>query len=152
SSACGHRLPAFDAPAARKFPPPDSRSISPRKAGRLCGAAKVKLSISPPRSALHGWPTMLTINEPGHPTRRGFLRLGTLTLGGLTLGDVLRLRAETSAKSRQKSLIMIHLSGGPSHLDMYDMKPAAPSEYRGEFKPIKTNVPGIEICELMPGQ
>jgi hypothetical protein len=47
---------------------------------------------------------------------------------------------------------MIHLSGGPSHLDMYDMKPGAPSEYRGEFRPIKTNVPGIEICELMPGQ
>jgi hypothetical protein len=47
---------------------------------------------------------------------------------------------------------MIHLSGGPSHLDMYDMKPRAPSEYRGEFNPIKTNVPGMEICELMPGQ
>ena len=47
---------------------------------------------------------------------------------------------------------MIHLSGGPSHLDMYDMKPAAPVEYRGEFNPIATNVPGIEICELMPRQ
>ncbi len=47
---------------------------------------------------------------------------------------------------------MIHLSGGPSHLDMYDMKPEAPLEYRGEFNPIRTNVPGIEICELMPMQ
>jgi len=47
---------------------------------------------------------------------------------------------------------MIHLSGGPSHLDMYDMKPQAPSEYRGEFRPISTNVPGMEICELMPLQ
>ncbi len=47
---------------------------------------------------------------------------------------------------------MIHLSGGPSHLDMYDMKPQAPAEYRGEFRPIATNVPGIEICELMPMQ
>jgi hypothetical protein len=47
---------------------------------------------------------------------------------------------------------MIHLSGGPSHLDMYDMKPAAPSGYRGEFKPIQTDVPGMEICELMPLQ
>jgi hypothetical protein len=47
---------------------------------------------------------------------------------------------------------MIHLSGGPSHLDMYDMKPGAPSEYRGEFRPVRTNVPGMEICELMPGQ
>ena len=47
---------------------------------------------------------------------------------------------------------MIHLSGGPSHIDMYDMKPLAPVEYRGEFNPIRTNVPGMEICELMPMQ
>jgi hypothetical protein len=103
---------------------------------------------------------MLTIDEPGSArsgdgiSRRSFLRVGTLTLSGLTLGDLLRLRAEAPStdQPRQKSVIMIHLSGGPSHLDMYDMKPAAPSEYRGEFRPIKTNVPGIEICELMPRQ
>src|SRR5919199_5254116 len=103
---------------------------------------------------------MLTVLDPaaasrrGGLTRRGFLRLGTLTLGGLTLGDVLRLRAESPSPgtARPKSVIMIHLSGGPSHLDMYDMKPAAPSEYRGEFRPTRTNVPGVEICELMPGQ
>jgi hypothetical protein len=102
---------------------------------------------------------MLTISDPvrpgtdPRPTRRGFLRLGALTLGGLTLPDVLRLRAEApAAGSRQKAVIMIHLSGGPSHLDMYDMKPGAPSEYRGEFRPIRTNVPGVEICELMPRQ
>src|SRR3954470_21621334 len=103
---------------------------------------------------------MLTIHEsrstadcPGI-TRRGFLRVGALTLGGLTLGDVLRLRAEAPAPGtpRQKSVIMIHLSGGPSHLDMYDLKPVAPAEYRGEFHPVKTNVPGVEVCELMPGQ
>src|SRR5206468_1536343 len=81
-----------------------------------------------------------------------FLRVGALALGGITLGDVLRLRAESPGKPRQKSAIMIHLSGGPSHLDMYDMKPQAPSEYRGEFRPIKTNVSGMEICELMPRQ
>src|ERR1700680_2534763 len=87
-------------------------------------------------------------------TRRSFLRVGGLTLGGLTLGDVLRLRAQTEPPGRRppKSIIMIFLSGGPSHLDMYDMKPQAPREYRGEFSPIKTNVPGIEICELMPMQ
>ena len=87
-------------------------------------------------------------------TRRSVLRLGGLTLSGLALGDVLRLRAEASvsAQPRPKSVIMIHLSGGPSHLDMYDMKPAAPSGYRGEFRPIPTNVPGMEICELMPSQ
>src|SRR5262245_17468468 len=103
---------------------------------------------------------MLTIHEPrsaaNRPgiTRRSFLRVGALALGGLTLGDVLRLRAESPApgKPRQKSVIMIHLSGGPSHLDMYDMKPQAPAEYRGEFSPIRTNVPGMQICELMPGQ
>jgi hypothetical protein len=87
-------------------------------------------------------------------TRRSFLRAGSLALGGLTLGDVLRCRADSAAagKRRQKSVIMVHLSGGPSHLDMYDMKPDAPREYRGEFSPIRTNVPGIEICELMPMQ
>src|SRR6516225_4358947 len=98
----------------------------------------------------------------GGPSRRGALRAGVLALGGLTLdlGHVLRLRAESPApgravaraRARPKSVIMIHLSGGPSHLDMYDMKPSAPSGYRGEFRPIKTNVPGMEICELMPRQ
>src|SRR6266446_4477655 len=103
---------------------------------------------------------MLTIFDPcasrycDRLTRRSFLRVGGLALSGLTLGDVLRLRAEAppAGKPRQKSVIMIHLSGGPSHVDMYDMKPEAPSEYRGEFRPIKTNVPGMEICELLPRQ
>jgi len=87
-------------------------------------------------------------------TRRGFVRAGTLGLVGLSLSHVLRLRAESPSKggAQRKSVIMIHLSGGPSHLDMYDMKPDAPAEYRGEFRPIKTNVPGMEICELMPQQ
>jgi hypothetical protein len=103
---------------------------------------------------------MLTVNEPNSAahcdgvTRRELLRVGALTFGGLALGDVLRLRAESPApgNTRQKSVILIHLSGGPSHLDMYDLKPGAPSEYRGEFRPIKTNVPRLEICELMPQQ
>ena len=77
-------------------------------------------------------------------------------MGGMSigLGDVLRLQAASrnSAAPRARSIIMIFLSGGPSHLDMYDMKPLAPREYRGEFNPIRTNVPGIEICELMPQQ
>jgi hypothetical protein len=103
---------------------------------------------------------MLTVRErrPATPgpgcTRRGFLHVGALALGGLTLADVLRLRAQSPApgQPRQKSVIMIHLSGGPSHLDMYDMKPAAPREYRGEFRPIRTSVPGMHLCELMPAQ
>ncbi len=92
--------------------------------------------------------------KAGGSTRRDFLRVGSLALGGLTLGDVLRLRAEApwSGQPRQKSVIMIFLSGGPSHLDMYDLKPDAPIEYRGEFRPIQTNVPGMLVCELMPMQ
>lgn len=82
--------------------------------------------------------------------RRDFLALGSLALGGLTLTDVLRARAATGA--RPKSAIMIFLSGGPSHLDTYDMKPSLPDDYRGEFKPIATKVPGLQICELMPRQ
>ena len=101
---------------------------------------------------------MLNIHSPAilrsaGLTRRTFLRVGTLAFGGLSLADLLRLRADAgSAEPRPKSVIMIHLSGGPSHVDMYDMKPAAPIEYRGEFSPIRTNVPGIEICEHMPMQ
>src|SRR5262245_38822312 len=86
-------------------------------------------------------------------SRRNFLHVGTLALGGLTLADLLRQRAVAGSNSSPaKSVVMIHLSGGPSHLDMYDMKPQAPAEYRGEFRPIRTNVPGVQICELMPRQ
>jgi hypothetical protein len=86
--------------------------------------------------------------------RRSFLKVGSLCVGGLTLADLLRLRAEESQKPRSfsKSVIMVYLNGGPSHMDMYDLKPDAPVEYRGEFKPIKTNVPGMEICEHFPLQ
>jgi hypothetical protein len=84
--------------------------------------------------------------------RRSFLKLGAFG-AGLSLADLLRLRAsggETSSKP--KSAIMIYLPGGPSHMDMYDLKPDAPKEYRGEFNPIDTNVPGVQICEHMPMQ
>ena len=87
-------------------------------------------------------------------SRRDFLRIGTLGVGGLSLADLLRLKAQGAQQTRsaQKSVIMIYLCGAPSHLDMYDMKPDAPAEYRGEFRPIRTNVPGMDICELMPLQ
>jgi hypothetical protein len=77
-----------------------------------------------------------------------FCGWGRARWAGLSLGDVLQLRAESdrSGSLGRKSIIMIFLSGGPSHLDMYDMKPEAPSQYRGEFKPIATNVPGMPIC------
>jgi hypothetical protein len=82
-------------------------------------------------------------------TRRHFLTAGALGLGGLTLADVLRAEAAGKGAS-SKSIINVHLDGGPSHLDMIDLKPDAPAEVRGEFKPIATNVPGLCIGELMP--
>ena len=86
-------------------------------------------------------------------SRREFMRIGGLAFGGLSLADVLRLQASSPAKpGRQKSVIMIWLRGGPSHIDSYDMKPDAPQEIRGEFNPIRTNVPGIQLCEYMPRQ
>lgn len=102
---------------------------------------------------------MLTFWAPGRGSfcnrlsRRNFLSVGTLALGGLSLADLLRLEARGSAPAAgHKSVIMVYLPGGPSHIDLYDMKPDAPVEFRGEFKPIKTNVPGLDLCELLPLQ
>jgi len=100
---------------------------------------------------------MLRILGPGKKlcdgiTRRELLRVGGLAFAGLSLADVLRLRAASNETGRPKSVIMIWLRGGASHIDSYDMKPDAPAEIRGEFQPIATNVPGIQICEHMPRQ
>lgn len=100
---------------------------------------------------------MLTIHDSqanDRVSRRGFLQLGVLGLGGLTLADLLRARAQgpDSPRAGQKGVILVYLAGGPSHIDMYDMKPDAPAEYRGEFRPMRTNVPGLDLCELMPLQ
>ena len=86
-------------------------------------------------------------------TRRHFLRATTLTLGGLGMADLLRLRARATEAGRttpDTSVILLWLPGGPPHMETYDMKPNAPAEYRGDFKPIPTNVPGMEVCELLP--
>ena len=86
-------------------------------------------------------------------SRRDFLRVGGLAVGGLTLADLLRLRARAGdSRSSNKAIIFVYLFGGPSHVDSYDMKPDAPVEYRGEFSPARTNVPGFDICDLMPLQ
>ena len=83
-------------------------------------------------------------------SRRSWLQIGGLALGGLALPEILRAEAESGTTGgRAKGIIMVVLPGGPSHLDMYDMKPDAPAEYRGEFQPIRTSVPGMEICELL---
>lgn len=89
-------------------------------------------------------------------SRRNFLQIGAFG-AGLTLADMMRAKALGAAPSagqptRPKAAIMIYLPGGPSHMDMYDLKPDAPSEFRGEFKPVATNVPGVQICEHFPLQ
>jgi hypothetical protein len=86
-------------------------------------------------------------------SRRNFLKIGAFG-AGLSLPQMLRLRAAAGmgTAGTNKSAIMIYLPGGPSHIDMYDLKPAAPREFRGEFNPVATNVPGVDICELFPLQ
>lgn len=83
-------------------------------------------------------------------SRRGFLRIGGLVMGGLSLPQILRAESQQGIRRGHKAVIMIFLPGGPPHQDMFDLKMDAPAEVRGEFKPIRTNVPGIEICEHFP--
>jgi hypothetical protein len=99
---------------------------------------------------------MLTIRGPetgrlcDGVSRRDFLQIGSLAVGGLSLPQLLRAESAAGRRSSNKSVIMVFLSGGPPHQDLVDLKPQAPAEVRGEFDPIATNVPGIEICELLP--
>src|SRR5690349_19201126 len=83
-------------------------------------------------------------------SRRAFLQIGGLALGGLTLPQLLRAEARSGSTRPHKAVIMVFLSGGPPHQDMFDLKMDAPAEVRGEFKPIRTRVPGIDICEHLP--
>ena len=92
---------------------------------------------------------------PGPVSRRSVLEAGSLGLGMLGLSDMLRLRAETSQTRTASTapdtfIIFIWLPGGPPHMEMYDMKPEAPEEYRGVFRPVRTNVRGLDVCELLP--
>ena len=84
-------------------------------------------------------------------TRRDALRIGTAALFGSALGLPQLLRAADSAKSsKDVSLIFVFLHGGLSTIDTLDLKPDAPVEFRGEFKPVPTKVPGMDLCELLP--
>src|SRR5262245_16344244 len=86
-------------------------------------------------------------------TRRDMLRVGTLAALGLSVADWFRLRAPAppaSLPGKAKSCILLWLDGGPSQLETFDLKPDAPSEVRGPFKPIRTSVTGTHVCELLP--
>src|SRR5258708_3180786 len=84
-------------------------------------------------------------------SRRDFLKVGGLAMGGLTLPQLLGAESKAGVSGpSHKAVIMVFLSGGPPHQDMVDLKPDAPAEIRGEFKPISTRVPGIQICEHLP--
>jgi uncharacterized protein (DUF1501 family) len=99
------------------------------------------MSLSSPQAWLH------------RSSRRGFLQVGTAGLAGLSLGRALRLKAEEPAaqkSARAANVIMVFLTGGPSTIDMWDMKPGAPDAIRGEFRPRDTSVAGIQVCEHMP--
>src|SRR6185503_2641910 len=101
----------------------------------------------------------------GPVSRRSFMRVGALGVGGLSVSDVFRCRAlaaekkaarqqpgraKTGSSDSDTSVIFIWLPGGPPHMETYDMKPDAPADYRGDFRPIPTNVAGIDICEYLP--
>ena len=83
------------------------------------------------------------------PSRRDFLRAGALTPLGVSLSGVLAQEA-AAATARNTNCILLWMLGGPSHIDMYDLKPYAPAEIRGEFNPIQTRLAGVELGELMP--
>ena len=100
--------------------------------------------------------SLLPTNCPGPLDRRSFLTIGGLGLGALTSGvcpnlpSLLASEAKDLKLDRDFSVILLWANGGPSQLETFDMKPEAPAEYRGEFKPIHTNVPGMDISELLP--
>src|ERR1041385_3239426 len=90
----------------------------------------------------------------GPKTRREFLKIGGLTLGGLGAAGIMPWKLAASDRigepSQDTAVILIWLPGGPPHMEMYDMKPDAPEEYRGAFHPVRTNVVGMDVCEHLP--
>src|SRR5262249_41773281 len=91
---------------------------------------------------------------PGTLPRRALLRTGVAGAAGLSLASLLRATAVAGTESRSpasdKSMIVLWLWGGPSHMETFDLKPDAPLEYRGDFRPIRTNISGIELSEHLP--
>ena len=91
-------------------------------------------------------------NGTGRVSRRELIRAGGLSACGVSLADLLRHEAAAAPENRPrpKSVILLWLWGGPSHVDSFDMKPNAPVEYRGPYAPVSTTVPGLQICEMLP--
>lgn len=87
---------------------------------------------------------------PHRLSRRSFLQIGALGVTGLTLPQLLKAESQVGSRSPRKSVILIYLVGGPPHQDMFDLKPNAPKEIAGPWRPIATNVTGIQICEAFP--
>src|SRR3954467_15135932 len=115
--------------------------------GTRAGGAAAFLHQGPNMTATSGTACL------GPVGRRDFLRAGVLGLGGLGLGYLLRARARAAAAggpAADTACIFVWLHGGPSHLETYDLKPDAPAEYRGVFRPTRTRVPGMDVCELLP--
>src|SRR5688572_30244628 len=85
-------------------------------------------------------------------SRRGFIRAGAVSFGGLALANLLQQEAAANASptADKKSVIFLVQKGGPSQIDMWDMKPDAPLEYRGEFSSMASDIPGYRVCDLMP--
>ena len=83
-------------------------------------------------------------------SRRSFLRVGSLGIGGLSLADLIRAESASDKGSSSKSIIHIHLDGGPPQMDMIDPKPDSPVEYRGDIKSIPSEIPGVHLSDLMP--
>ena len=98
---------------------------------------------------------MLTLRGNVLPTansldRRSFLTLGALPPLGMALPQLLNAGQSSTPARQDVSIILFFMAGGPSHIDMYDMKPDQPAEIRGPFTPIETNLPGLSVCDLMP--
>jgi hypothetical protein len=106
--------------------------------------------MSNPLSRTRTCPEFRRWSLSGRLDRRAILRAGALGASGLALADVLRREATAAAGTSEASVIILWMRGGPSHIDMWDCKPEAPAEVRGEFGVIDTNVPGIQLCDLLP--
>jgi hypothetical protein len=145
--------PRYDGGTGAGSPERKADRVLPRQENRVS-----RLVIAQPDETAMNQPARSFSEQvtsgPQRISRRTALQVGSLALGSLTLADYLRCRAQAGAAAQHlatdTAVIQVFMGGGPSHIDLYDMKPEAPAEIRGEFRPIATDVPGVEICEHLP--